>query len=198
MRIVAVPAGEILRRDPELLIEAKANMPRIMFDPIDVLVVDRIGKEFSGTGMDPNITGRYSTPYASGGPRIEKIVVLDVTDGTHGNGLGVGLADFATLRLVRRLDLAKMYMNALTSTVTTPVRIPATLPTDREALQAAVKTSGAKDLERVRLVRIRNTLHLGELWISEALLDEARANPDVTVEGASEPMRFDDAGRLAS
>jgi hypothetical protein len=198
MRIEAVSAADILRRDPELLVEARGNMPRIPFDPIDVLVVDRIGKEISGTGMDPNVTGRYSTPYASGGPRVEKIVALDLSDGTHGNGLGVGLADFTTLRLVRRLDLAKMYMNALTSTVTTPARIPATLPTDREALQAAVKTSAAKDLARVRLVRIRDTLHLGELWISEALLDEARANPDLTIEGRPEPMRFDDAGRLAT
>lgn len=196
MKVAGVPAREIVARDRELLALAKAHMPRIPFDPMDVLVVDRMGKEFSGTGMDPNITGRYSTPYASGGPRVEKLVVLDLTDATHGNGVGVGLADFATRRLVSRLDLGAMYANALTSTVVVPVRIPATLDTEREAIQAAVKTCGARDRSRVRLVRVRNTLHLGDLWISEALLDEARGNPAITVRGAPRPMSFDGSGRL--
>ncbi len=198
MKVIGVPAGEIVARDRDLLVEAKANMPRIPFDPMDVLVVDRMGKEFSGTGMDPNITGRYSTPFASGGPQVSKLVVLDVTDATHGNAVGVGLADFTTRRLVSRLDLTAMYANALTSTVMVPVRIPATMETEREAVQGAVKTSGARDLSRVRLVRVRNTLHLGDLWISEALLDEARANPAITVLGEPQPMRFDEAGRLLS
>lgn len=198
MKVVGVPAREIVARDRELLVEARANMPRIPFDPMDVLVVDRMGKEFSGTGMDPNITGRYSTPYASGGPRVEKLVVLDLTDATHGNGVGVGLADFTTRRLVGRLDLAAMYANALTSTVVVPVRTPAALDTDREAIQAAVKTCGARDRARVRLVRIRNTLHLEDLWISEALLDEARANVALTVRGEPQVMRFDEAGRLGN
>lgn len=198
MKIAAVPAREIVARDRELLALARANMPRIPFDPMDVLVVDRIGKEYSGTGMDPNITGRYTTPYASGGPRIEKLVVLDLTDATHGNGLGIGLADFTTRRLVDRLDLDAMYANSLTSTVVVPVRIPATLATEKEAIQAAVKTCGAADRARARLVRVRNTLHLGDMWISEALLEEARANPDVAVLGEPQAMRFDGAGRLAN
>jgi hypothetical protein len=198
MKLAAVPPGEIVARDRELLALARANLPRIPFDPMDVLVVDRIGKEYSGTGMDPNLIGRYTTPYASGGPRIEKLVVLDLTDATHGNGLGIGLADFTTRRLVERLDREAMYANALTSTVVVPVRIPATLDTDREAIQAAVKTCGAADRSRVRLVRIRNTLHLGEMWISEALVGEARAGRDVAVVGEPEPMRFDGAGRLAN
>jgi lactate racemase-like protein len=198
MTLAAMPAREIVARDRELLALARANMPRIPFDPMDVLVVDRMGKEYSGTGMDPNIIGRYTTPYASGGPRIEKLAVLDLTEKTHGNGLGVGLADFTTRRLVDRLDREAMYANALTSTVVVPVRIPATLDTEREAIQAAVKTCGARDRERVRLVRVRNTLHLGDLWISEALLGEARANPDLTVLGEPQPMRFDGAGRLSN
>jgi Lactate racemase N-terminal domain len=198
MTLAAMPARDIVARDRELLALARANMPRIPFDPMDVLVVDRMGKEYSGTGMDPNIIGRYTTPYASGGPRIEKLAVLDLTEKTHGNGLGVGLADFTTRRLVDRLDREAMYANALTSTVVVPVRIPATLDTEREAIQAAVKTCGARDRERVRLVRVRNTLHLGDLWISEALLGEAGANPDLTVLGEPQPMRFDDAGRLSN
>lgn len=198
MLLAAVPARDILARDRELLSLARANMPRIPFDPMDVLVVDRMGKEFSGTGMDPNITGRYSTPYASGGPQVGKLAVLDLSEATHGNGLGVGLADFATRQLVGRLDLDAMLANALTSTVVAPVRIPATLATEREAIQAAVKTCGAPDRARVRLVRVRNTLHLADLWIAESLVPEAQANPAIELRGEPEPMRFDEAGRLAN
>jgi hypothetical protein len=148
--------------------------------------------------MDPNITGRTSTGCPTNGIRASKVAVLDVTDATHGNGLGIGLADFTTRRLVGRLDLAAMYANALTSTVVVPARIPPALDTEREVIQAAVKTCGAPDRARVRLARIRNTLHLGELLVSEALFDEARANPALTVLGEPEPMRFDAEGRLAN
>jgi hypothetical protein len=195
-RIVAVPAPEIVSKDRELLVEAKANMPKLLFDPLDVLVVDRIGKEFSGTGIDPNITGRYTTSLLSGGPQIARVVVLDLTDATHGNANGIGLADLTTRRLVSRIDYEAMYANSLTSRVPASVRVPLTLDTERQAIQAAVKTCGARDLTRVRLVRIPNTLHLGEIWISESLLDEARGNPAVTVCGEPRAMTFDDAGRL--
>lgn len=196
MKIVGVPAAEIVEKDRELLIEAKANMPQILFDPIDVLIVDRMGKEFSGSGMDPNITGRYPTPFATGGPKVEKLVVLDLTDETHGNANGVGMADFTTRRLVSRIDYAAMYANAFTSTVVRPVRVPATLETERQAIQAAIKTCNARDLTKVRLVRIKDTLHLEEIWISDFLLKEARSNPAVTVCGEPEDMRFDETGRL--
>lgn len=198
MTVTAVPAREIVSRDRELLVLARASLARIPFDPLDVLVVDRIGKELSGTGMDPNVTGRQTSPHAAGTARIERIAVLDVTDATHGNGVGVGVADFTTRRLVERLDLDVMYANALTSHGVPSVRIPATLPTEHEAIQAAVKTCGTTDPARVRLARVRNTLHLSDLFVSEALLADARASPSITVLGEPEPMRFDDAGRLAN
>lgn len=196
MKLVAVPAREVVARDRELLALAKANMPRIPFDPIDVLAVDRIGKEFSGTGADPNVTGRATTPYVSGGPQVARLVLLDLTDATQGNGVGVGVADFTTRRLADRLDLAKMYANALTSRAPASVRIPIVLDTERLALQGAVKTCGARDLARVRLVRVPNTLHLRDIWISEALVDEARANPQVELAGEPRPMQFDAEGRI--
>lgn len=196
MKIVGVPAAEIMEKDRELLIEAKANMPQILFDPIDVLIVDRMGKEFSGSGMDPNITGRYPTPFATGGPTVEKLVVLDLTDETHGNANGVGMADFTTRQLVSRIDYEAMYANAFTSTVVRPVRVPFTLETERQAIQAAIKTCNARDLTQVRLVRIKDTLHLEEIWISDFLLKEARINSKVTVCGELENMRFDETGRL--
>jgi hypothetical protein len=198
MLVEAVPAREIVARDRALLELARANMPRLLLDPIDVLVVDRIGKEFSGGGMDGNVTGRFSTPYASGGATVGKLVALDLSETTAGNGNGVGLADFTTRRLVSRLDYVAMYTNALTSRVTTSVRVPAALDTEREAIQAAVKTCGVRDLARVRLVRIPDTLHLGELWISEALVDEARANPAVELVGPPRALTFDADGRLAA
>ncbi len=197
-RVEAVPAAAIVARDRELLELARANMARILLDPLDVLVVDRIGKEFSGSGMDPNVTGRFATPFARGGARVTRLVALDVSDATAGNGNGLGMADFTTRRLVSRLDLVAMYANALTSRVTASVRIPATMESDREAILAAVKTSEAADLARVRLARIPDTLHLGEIWISEALLEEARAHPAIDVLGDPRELAFDASGRLAS
>ncbi|MBI5068130.1 MAG: DUF2088 domain-containing protein [Deltaproteobacteria bacterium] len=194
--VEAVPAAAIVARDRELLAIARASMPRLLLDPLDVLVVDRVGKEFSGGGMDGNVTGRFSTPFASGGARVGKLVALDLSEATAGNGNGVGLADFTTRRLVSRLDYVAMYANALTSRVTTSVRIPAALDTDREAIQAAVKTCGVRDLPRVRLVRIPDTLHLGQVRISEALLDEARAHPALEIAGPAAEMAFGPDGRL--
>jgi hypothetical protein len=156
-----------------------------------------MGKEFSGTGMDPNITGRYTTSLVTGGPRVARLAVLDLTEASHGNANGIGLADLTTRALVGRMDPEATYVNALTSRVPPAVRVPLTLETEREAIQAAVKTAGATDLSRIRLVRVPNTLHLAELWISEALLDEARANPALTLCGDPRPMQFDAAGRLA-
>lgn len=198
MLVEAVPAPAIVERDRELLKLARAHMARILLDPIDVLVVDQVGKEFSGGGMDGNVTGRYSTPFASGGIQVSKLVALDLSEKTAGNGNGVGLADFTTRRLVSRLDHVAMYANALTSRVTTSVRVPAAMDTDREAIQAGVKTCGIRDLSRVRLVRIPNTLHLGVIWISEAMLDEARAHPALAVAGEPRELAFDAEGRLAA
>ncbi len=194
--IATVPAEDMIEVDQRLLVEAKANMPRIMFDPMDVLVVDRIGKEISGDGMDPNITGRYPTPYASGGPVINKLVVLDLTEKTHGNANGMGAADFTTRKLVDKADWDATYANALTSTVCEPIRIPMVLASDQEAIRAAVKTSFARDLAKVRLVRIKDTLSLGEIYVSEALLPEAEANPDIEVCGSPVAMKFDAVGNL--
>src|SRR5206468_6652341 len=117
----------ILADEPALLDEAKAAMPRIPFDQLDVLVIDQIGKNVSGDGADPNITGRYPTPFASGGPDVNKQVVLDLTDETDGNANGIGAADFTTVRALRKMSLGRTYPNALTSTVARPVAIPMVL-----------------------------------------------------------------------
>jgi hypothetical protein len=180
-KIVAVPAEKLEEAEPELLLEAKALMPKILFSPIDVLVVDEIGKDISGDGMDPNITGRYATPYASGGPEITRIVVLGLTDKTHGNANGIGAADATTRKAFEAIEWEKGYANALTSTVTSLVKVPMILETAELAVKAAVKTCNIFDLTKVRLVRIPNTLHLKEIWISESLLPDARRNKDVDI-----------------
>ena len=195
-KIAGVPAEAIIEADGRLLIEAKGNMPRIPFDKMDVLIVDRIGKEFSGDGMDPNITGRYSTPFASGGPEVNKIVVLDLTAATHGNANGIGVADFTTRRLVDKINYHYTYANAFTSTITVPARLPLIMDSDCDAVRAAIKTCNARDLGWPRLVRISDTLHLNELSISEALLAEAGAAANITVLGEPQPMAFSPAGDL--
>lgn len=195
-KVAVVPAAEIERTEEELLKEAKRLMPRILFDRFDVLVVDQIGKNISGDGMDPNITGRYPTPYAHGGPDINKMVVLDLTAESEGNANGVGTADFTTRRLVDKMNLEVTYANGLTSTVVAPTKIPTTLGNDREAIQAAIKTCNILHFHEVKLVRIKNTLELGEIEISEALLEQAKRHPDIEI--LSEPYEwvFDENGNL--
>lgn len=195
-KIVAVLPENMLEVDEALLKEAKKNMARIMFDEFDVLIVDQIGKDVSGDGMDPNITGRYPTPYATGGPVINKVVILDLTKKTHGNANGMGMGDFIPQRLFDQIDRSQTYANALTSTVTTSVRTPVILKDDREAIAAAVKTCNAKDLSKARVIRIKDTLHLGEIWISESLLAIAKQNPAIEIVGQAEELIFDKQGRL--
>jgi hypothetical protein len=194
-KILAVSPEQILALEPALLEEAKAAMPRIPFDQLDVLVIDQIGKDISGDGADPNITGRYPTPYANGGPAVTKQVVLDLTDETAGNANGIGTADFTTVRAARKMDLGRTYPNGLTSTVVGPVHLPLVLPSDRLALAAAVLTCNAVDRE-TRLMRIRNTLQLTETWVSSGLLDEVRADPALHILSDLAPLRFDAAGDL--
>jgi hypothetical protein len=194
--LVAVPANQLIAVDQELLFEAKEKMPRIVFDKLDVLVVDQMGKEISGDGMDPNITGRFPTPYADGGADVNKLVILDLTPETNGNACGVGVADYTTRKLFNKVDFDYTYANLITNTTPLPAKIPMVLANDREALQAAVKTCNARDMSKVKLVRIKDTLHLAEIMISEAFLEEALAHPDITVCGTPQDMEFDADGNL--
>jgi len=195
-RIVAVPAGEIMAEEPALLKEAHNLMPHILFDDLDVLVVDRIGKNISGDGMDPNVSGTFMTPFASGGIRSRRVTVLDLTDETHGAALGMGMADTSTRRLFDKLDLEETYPNAITCTVLDGAKIPIILKNDREAIQCALRTAVGADRDHPRIVRIADTLHVEHIWISEALLDEALSNTDVEILGETAPMPFDKDGNL--
>jgi hypothetical protein len=146
--------------------------------------------------MDPNITGRYPTPYAHGGPDVNKMVVLGLTPQTEGNANGVGTADFTTQRLVDSMDLEVTYANGLTSTVVAPTKIATTLPNDREAIQAGVKTSNILDFTKVKMVRIKNTLELSEIEVSEALVEYVKQHPNMELISELNDLPFDEKGNL--
>lgn len=195
-RIVAVAAEEIEEQEPALLQEAFRYMPRILVDSCDVLIVDQIGKNFSGDGMDPNITGTFCTPYATGGIDAQRVVVLDLSPETHGNGIGLGYSSATTKRVFDQLDLASMYPNAITCTVLGGVRIPIVMESDREAIQVCIKSCNEIDKRNPRVVRIPNSLHLEHIMLSEAYLEEAKANPDLTIESEPAYLPFDEDGNL--
>lgn len=193
--ICAIPADKLLEEEPAWLELAKKLMPSLPVEQVDVLIIDEIGKDISGDGMDPNITGRYPTPYAHGGPEVSKMVLLDLTERSHGNANGIGTADLVARRLVDKMIPEQTYPNALTSTVTGPVRIPLTLETDYDVIRAAVKTSNAIDLSKVRVIRIKNTLHLGEFWASEEVINELAAQGKYVISDLQD-WAFDEQGNL--
>jgi hypothetical protein len=195
-KIVAIPPERIIEEEQKLLIESKANLPKLLVHPLDILLVDQLGKEFSGGGMDPYITGRAPTPYLDPGPTATRVVVLDVTDRSHGNSCGIGMADITTRRLFDKMDLEYTYANVLTSTVTPSARIGLIMDSDRLAIQAAIKTCNSTDPKNIRMARIPNTLHVGEIYISECMLEDARKNSSITVLGEPQPWVFDAAGNL--
>lgn len=195
--VVAVPAERIVAEEERLLAEAKSLMPKILFTPLDVLVVDEMGKEFSGTGMDPNITGRATTPFVEIRQRVERLVVLDLSARTHGNATGMGLADICTRRMFEKIDFVATYMNHITATSVNGARIPMIMESDRRAVQVAVRTSSVGDIRRARIVRLPNTLHLENIEISEGLLPEAVKHPHVELLGALHDWSFDAGGQLS-
>lgn len=195
-RVEVLLPDRIEERERELLEEAKARLPQIMFPQIDVLVIDYIGKNISGDGMDPNITGRFPTPYAHGGPDVSKMVVLDLTKETKGNANGVGTADFTTQRLADKTDFAAMYANGLTSTVCAPTKLATVLENQLYAFKAAIKTCNILDYTKCRLVRIKDTLHLGEIEISVNMLEEARQHAQIDILTEPYDLPFDSEGNL--
>lgn len=187
---------EIWEEEPKLLVRSKERLGCIYFDDIDVLVVDRIGKDISGDGMDPNITGRFAVPYIQGNRKIQHIAVLDLTEETHGNCNGLGLADVTTKRLVDKIDVDCTFPNVCTSTVLCTPKIPLFTHTDRACIQIALKTCNYIDREHPRVVRIRDTMNLEEIYISEAMMEEARASEHIEILEEPGDWGFDEGGNL--
>ena len=197
-KIQVVEREELFDVEPRLLDEARHLMGRLPFDSLDVLVIGEMGKNYSGAGIDPNVIGRL---YIVGqpepeSPRINRIVVLDLSPESHGNAAGIGLADFATDRLVAAIERGPFLTNSIVSTFVERSKIPLPFPTDREAIQAAVDTCWQVDPARLRLAVIPNTLELTELWVSCALAERHSMPAHVQVEEAPRSLPFDDAGNL--
>jgi len=176
--------------DGELLARAASLMPRLPFDDVDVLVVDEVGKDISGTGMDANVVGRRCIRLVPdpAAPRITRIVALALSPGAGGNAHGIAMADFITDGLARQIDWKATLENAMATQFPEKARLPVALPDGKGAVQAALATCWVEDPSRVRLVRIRNTRELSRLHVSAALLDEVRANPALEITGSAGPL----------
>ncbi len=196
--IVAVEPETIFDVEPRLLDRARALMGRLPFDQIDVLVVGELGKNYSGAGMDPNVIGRLmvETQPDFDRPLVTRLAVLDASEESHGNIVGIGFADLTTERLVSRMDLDAFRINVLTACMLERARIPITLPTDREVFRAAIDTCWRIDPLEARLVVIANTLELNTLWVSPALEAEVRAHPHLAFETGFEEIPFSAEGTL--
>ena len=195
--VEGVEAADFFDADRRLLKQAKALLARLPFAQLDALLVERMGKEISGTGMDIAITGRADLrTVPPSGPLLHRLAVLELTEATHGNAVGVGVADFATLAVANGVDLVATYMNNLTSTAVEKGRIPLVLPTERDVVRALIATSWALDAACVRYCQIRDTLSLDEILVSPALFGELAGRDDAEALSDPEPMRFSDEGRL--
>ena len=197
-RIEAILAKDILKREPELLKYAFSNMPKLIVGETDVLVVDEIGKNYSGTGVDPNITGTFSTPYASGGIKVQRTCFLNLSEASHGNALGCGLASAITKKIFDEMDVEKMYPNCITSTVLASARIPCVVANDKEAIQICIRTCNKIDTDHARVVRIANSLHIDQIMLSESYYEDVKNGKYPGIVALDEPqeLAFDEKGNL--
>jgi len=198
-RIQAAGPEGLIALDKALLREAIRLMPRLPFDEIDVLIVDEMGKNISGAGMDTGVIGRKSWAFHRGmeeKPSITRIFVRDLTEASAGNACGIGLADFTTQRLVAKIDMEVSRLNALTSTRPRGVMIPMAFDTDREAVDTALATAGVMDPREARVVWIKNTLEIAEMAVSEAFIPEMEGRANLKALTEPGEMRFDGEGNL--
>lgn len=180
--VEAVPADKIVSRESQLLKIAYANMGRIHLKKIDVLIVERIGKDISGAGMDPNVVGRTTKGILPGydGPDISRIIVTGITPASHGNAIGIGLADFCTSDLMTEIDRESTWANAIASGNPESGRIPVEMENLDQAIRAALLTAGVDDWDQARIVRIPDTLHLEKIHVSEVVLKEVAHNRNLS------------------
>ncbi|HEV8473580.1 MAG TPA: [Fe-S]-binding protein [Methylomirabilota bacterium] len=196
--VEAFNADDLEAGERRLLKDAREWMARLPFSPIDVLIVEEMGKNISGAGMDTNVIGRPSNPHEPfpAEPKILWIATLDLTDESYGNAVGIGNADFTTRRLVDKIDMKPTLINAITACAPGGAKVPPTYETDREAIETALSCIGLTPPEKARVIRIRNTLMLGEIEVSEAFAPDLAKRPDLTPLGDPIPLPFDAAGRL--
>ncbi|MDX9861387.1 MAG: hypothetical protein RBS99_10760, partial [Rhodospirillales bacterium] len=196
--IEAIEPDRMIAREKDLLAQAKDIMGKLLMSSIDVLIVDEIGKNISGQGMDPTVTGRPS----SGLPGfvalpLKRIIIRDISEESHGNVAGMGVADLITLRVFNKMDLGSTYTNGITARNLEGARMPMVVNSDRQAIAVAIQTCLGLDIEKLRIVRIKNTKKLHKIQMSETYLDEIKAKPNAfAVLGEAKPFAFDDKGNL--
>lgn len=199
LKLEAVMPGKILSREPELLVEATRAMPKILLRDIDTLIVDWFGKEISGAGMDPNVTGRFLfAPHLSDPnyPHVKKIAALRLTEASRGNAAGLGIVDYISREFAKDIDLGVTYTNSLSSTLSLG-KIPMVMNSDLDTIYAATSTCGKREIKDVKIIRIRNTLELDQLLVSENFLPEITQREDMKIIGDPEDISFDTYGNLS-
>lgn len=191
---------EFLPQEKKLLKKSKSIMARINLPAMDVLIIDEIGKDISGTGFDPNIVGRFRGSKKNDlfSPKIKQVIVLRLTEKTEGNACGIGYADITVKKLIEKIDFISTYTNTFTggSGDLFGVKLPVIMNTDQEAIALAIKLSYCKEPQRAKIVRIKNTNQLGEIIVSEVIYEEIKDNQDFEIISAFQPMTFDQAGNL--
>jgi hypothetical protein len=198
-QLTAVPVDGMEKREEELLALVKSWQGHIPCKAVDVLILDEIGKNISGAGMDTKVANRSVTglynPWPNT-PKIERIFIRDISDVSYGNAVGLGMADVISDRLLRKIDWVPTRINSLTASTPAAIRTPAHFPTDRECLEAMMPTVGKFDMKEVTLCRIRNTMQLNRAYVSENMLAEMKANPIIEVVDGPMPLEFDADGNL--
>ena len=199
LHVELLKADAIAVEEPRLLDLAKRHMPRLPVDAVDVLIVDRMGKDISGVGIDPNITGRIGVAgeHDAAAPRVGAMMVCELTAQTHGNAIGVGLADVITRRLFAGIDYEATYGNVITSSFLERGKIPVVAETDRDAFAIALRSCGHVPHARERIVRILDTLHLEEVYVSSAIVEEISNQERIEIIGPGSNL-FDESGRLTA
>ena len=195
-KVQALLPKDFWEGEKALLRESKTWMAKLPFQNIDLLIVDEMGKDVSGAGMDPNVIGRPSVQKAPEYPKVQRLFVRDITPACEGNAVGVGMADMITKRLVSKINYVAMHMNAITSGVPEAAKVPMAFETDREAIEIALGMIGLTSPEQATVVRIKNTLLLAEMDVSEALLPQVKAHDRLSIVSGPAPLAFDGKGNL--
>ena len=199
-QLTAVPVAGMEQKEEELLALVKSWMGRIPCD-LDLLILNEIGKNISGAGMDTKVVNRSVQAEYNlwpDTPRIERIFVRDLSSHSYGNAAGVGLADIISDRLLQKIDWKPTWINALTASTPTACRIPIHYPTDRECLEAILPTVGKTDKSKITVGWLRNSLELNLIELSENLLPQIKNNPELEIIGPAHEMEFDDQGNLVN
>ncbi len=185
--------------EKDLLREAKRLEPRLPFEDVDILIIDKMGKDISGSGMDTKVIGRIHMPLFTEepkAPRVKRIIVRDLTENSEGNAVGIGMADFVPKRLVEKVDREATYINAITGGDPEHAKIPLTLKNDREAIEVAARSVGLTPPESLRMMRIQSTKHLAEVDVATAYKGELGKRKDLEIITEARPMTFDQEGNL--